>query len=436
MVQDKLTSIAERASVNKSVKFTSLAHLVNEELLTLCYGELKTNKATGIDGVTVKEYGLNLSENIKSLVERMKNKTYRCQPVRRVYIPKANGVEKRGLGIPSTEDKLVQLAIKKILEAIYDVDFIDSSHGFRPNRSCHTALKQVDEIVMQNPVNCVVEVDIRKFFDNVSHYWLQRCLEERINDPNFMWLIRQILKSGVMEKGEIEASIKGTPQGGIISPLLANIYLHFVLDIWFERKFKASSNQYMSMVRYCDDFVAFFESKTEADRFLVELKERLEKFSLSIAEDKTRNIDFSRGIWNKNRCNNTKSETFNFLGFTLYCKASRKGFLHLCMKTSRDNLRRKLKDTTEWIRKARNQHKLKDLMKTYKSKLTGHINYYGVSGNYGCVQEYYHTSLGIMFKWLNRRSQKKSFSFERFLKLINEFNIPKPKIVHRFYGGA
>ncbi len=233
-MRGKLKLIAEKARKDKDFKFNSLAHLINEESLSWCYGELKVGKAPGIDGVGVISYGENLEENLKDLVERMKTKKYRPQPVKRVLIPKPGKKEKRGLGIPTVEDKLVQIMMKKILEAIFEQDFVDFSYGFRPKRSCHQAINRLDKIVMKTPVNYIVDVDIEKFFDNVSHYWLLRCLEERINDPNFLLLVRRFLKSGFWENGIVSSSKIGTPQGGIISPVLANIYLHYVLDIWFE----------------------------------------------------------------------------------------------------------------------------------------------------------------------------------------------------------
>ena len=229
MMQVKLNRIARRAKQDKQLKFTSLVHHVNEANLAECYRELKRNKACGIDGQTVEEYGKNLEDRLSQLVESMKSKQYRPKPVKRVYIPKAGKNEKRGLGIPSVEDKLVQIMLKKILEQIYEAEFLDVSYGFRPNLSCHDAVKALNKVVMAKPINYIVEVDIKGFFDNVSHYWLQRCLEEKITDKNLLWLVRKFLKAGVVEDGKQLATNLGTPQGGVISPLLANIYLHYVL---------------------------------------------------------------------------------------------------------------------------------------------------------------------------------------------------------------
>ena len=249
----KLKLITERAKQDNKLKFTSLAHLINEESLAACYRELKRDKACGIDGVTVEEYGRNLESNLKNLVSRMKTRTYQPKPARRVYIPKPGKEEKRPLGISSVEDKLVQLMLKKILEAIYEPQFLDCSNGFRPKRNCHTAVEQLDKVVMTKPINYIVEVDIKKFFDSVRHYWLLRCVEERVSDPNFLWLIRKSLKAGIVEEGQWKESPTGTPQGSIASPTLANIYLHYVLDIWFKVKFKPKARGYVQLIRYCDD---------------------------------------------------------------------------------------------------------------------------------------------------------------------------------------
>lgn len=236
-MQNKLNQIAVRAKQDKRLKFTSLVHLINTENLARCYKELKRNKACGVDQITVESYGENLNEKLEVLVESMKRKQYQPQPVKRVYIPKAGSKEKRGLGIPSTEDKLVQIMLKKILENIYEANFLDSSYGFRPGRNCHQAVNALDKAVMYKPINYIVEVDIKKFYDNIQHKWLMRCLRERITDPNLLWLVKRFLKAGIVEAGNYEATKQGRPQGGIVSPVLANIYLHYVLDLWREKKF-------------------------------------------------------------------------------------------------------------------------------------------------------------------------------------------------------
>lgn len=415
------------------MKFTSLAHHINRDLLMSEFCELKRNKASGIDKVTVGEYETNLSSNIESLVERLKSKTYRPKPVRRVYIPKPGKDEKRGLGIPSTEDKLVQLGVKRALESIFETDFLDCSHGFRPNRSCHTAIKALNKAMMTEPIQYVVEVDIKGFFDNVNHYWLQRCLEERISDPNFLWIIRRLLKAGIMEDGKLMNNEKGTPQGGVASPLLANIYLHYVLDLWFEKKFRSRTRNYMRLIRYCDDFVVLFAARKDAGRFLVELKERLAKFKLSIAEDKTRLIEFGKRAYERHQRNGTKASTFSFLGFTHYFGRSRKGKIVAGHKTAKENLRRKLRLAKDWLRKMRVKASLKDVMHLLKAKLLGHYNYFGISGNYRCIKQFYDRVLFLVFKWMNRRSERKSMDWPTFVNRLRFNPLPAPRITVNFY---
>jgi len=258
--------IAIKAKEDPKCKFTSLAHLLNEDFLKECYRELKRGKSPGIDGVTVGEYAKALDKNIADLVVRLKAKQYKPQPVLRVYIPKPNG-DKRPLGIPAVEDKIVQMALKKILEAIFEQDFMDTSYGFRPNRSCHDALKKIDKTIMNGPVNFVVDMDISKFFDTVDHKRLMECLKQRIADRTLLQLTSRILKSGIMEEGVYFETDQGTPQGGVLSPVLANVYLHYALDLWFENEVIPQLTGYAQLVRYADDFVVCFENEKEARAF-------------------------------------------------------------------------------------------------------------------------------------------------------------------------
>lgn len=433
MMQVKLNQIARRAKQDKRLKFTSLIHHVNEANLAECYQELKRNKACGIDGETVEAYGKNLEERLIQLVESMKSKQYRPKPTKRVYIPKAGKSEKRGLGIPSVEDKLVQIMLKKILEQIYEADFLDESYGFRPKRSCHDALKALDKTVRTKPINYVVEVDIKGFYDNISHYWLQRCLEERIADRNLLWLVRKFLKAGVIEDGKKLATELGAPQGGVASPIFANIYLHYVLDLWFEKKVKPQAKGHMSLVRYSDDFVVCCESEKDARNFLEILHTRLEKFGLQVAEDKTKVLKFGRRVWKQSQRSKEKVETFTFLGFTHYCGKSRRGYFVMGHKTSKENFSRKLKETKEWLKKIRNQLRLKEWWPVLKSKLTGHYNYFGISGNYRCLQQFYNQVFSNVFKWINRRSQKKSMSFDQYLNYLQWNPLPTPRICYAMY---
>ena len=433
-MKEKLNVIAEKARREKRLKFTSLIHHINEANLARCYQELKRDKASGIDDVTVEAYGLNLEKNLQDLVGRLKTKRYRPQPVKRVYIPKPGKAgETRALGLPTVEDKLVQLMVKKLLEPIYEADFLECSYGFRPGRNCFQAIKSLNEAVMKRPTNYIVEVDIRKFFDTLNHYWLQRCLEERISDPNLLWLVRRILRAGVIDNGQYRASRQGTMQGGNLSPLLANIYLHYVLDLWFEKKIKPNGRGQMQLIRYCDDFVVCFESKRDAEGFLKAVEERLSQFGLSLSTEKTKMIRFGRSVWQRWRRGAKKVDTFHFLGFTHYCAASRQGYFKMVHKTTKENLNQKLKEIKEWIKKIRNLLPLKSWWPVLKAKLIGHYNYFGISGNYPCLKQFYYQVIKLVFKWINRRSQRKSMTWEVFTQYLQWNPLPTPKIYHALY---
>lgn len=432
-VNNKFPQIVAKARSNKALKFTSLAHHINKDLLCSVFGELKRNKACGIDNITLEDYESNLQDNVKELVLRMKKQAYRPKPVKRVYIPKPGKDEKRGLGIPVTEDKLVQLAVKHILESIYEQDFLDCSHGFRPNRNCHSAIITLDQAVMKSPVNFIVEVDIKKFFDNVNHYWLLRCLEERISDPNFLWIIKSFLEAGIIEDGSFFESDKGTPQGGIVSPLLSNIYLHYVIDLWFERKFKRTSSKFMQLIRYCDDFVVAFENQIDAERFLIELRNRFAKFGLELAENKTRFIEFGKRAFKKHGGNKRKLSTFNFLGFTHFMKKSRNGFGIMVHKTSKESLRSALQEMNEWLSMIYMRQPFNEWLPILKSKLLGHYNYFGLSGNFRCLKQFYRKVIFLAHRWLNRRSQRKSMNWAEFLCYLKVYPLSLPRITLNLY---
>jgi group II intron reverse transcriptase/maturase len=432
-VQSKLEQITVKARQDRRLKFTSLAHLMNVQNLEKCYSELKRNKACGIDMMTLDEYGANLKERIEILVRKLKDKSYRSQPVRRVYIPKVGTNEMRGLGIPTVEDKLIQVMLKKILESIFEADFLDCSYGFRPNRNCHQAVNALDKTVMKEPSNYIVEVDIRKFFDNVQHDWLIRCLEERIIDPNILWIVNQVIKSGFIEDGQFKSSHQGTPQGGIISPLLANIYLHFVLDLWFEKKFKPQLEGHARLIRYCDDFVVSFENEADALIFMDSLQRRLEKFGLEVSPSKTRIIKFGKRAWQIAMIHGQKVASFNFLGFTHYCAKSRRGKFIMGHRTSKENLNRKLKEIKVWLKEVYCAQPLKDWWEILKVKIAGHFNYFGIRGNSRCTQQFYKQIVRLAYKWINRRSQKKSMNWEELGRYLQLNPLPKPRICYSLY---
>lgn len=432
-MQTKLVRIAEIAKENPKEQFTSLYHLLNQELLTQCHRELDGSKATGVDHVTKVTYEENLESNIKDLVERLKRKSYRPRPVRRAYIPK-DEKSKRPLGIPAYEDKIVQMGLNKILQAIYEQDFLDLSYGFRPGRSCHDALKALNRIIEYGKTSYVVDADIRSFFTNVNHDWLMKFLAVRIGDPNIKRLIQHFLKAGVMEQNVWEPTDSGTPQGSLISPILANLYLHYALDLWFEIIVKRACRGFASMVRYADDYVCCFQYKDDAERFYKTLIKRLHKFDLKIAEEKTKILEFGRfAEENRKRKGQGKPGTFDFLGLTHYCSQSSKGKFRVKRKTSGKKFKSKVKAFKEWLKAERHQN-LGEIMKSIRAKLIGHYRYYGITDNSRALSVYKFQITKLLFKWLNRRSQRKSFTYDKFNLFLKRNPLPEPRIYVNIYG--
>lgn len=432
-MRTKLASQVLRAGDNRNYEFTTLAYLLNEDFLKRCFRELKRNKTPGVDGVTVEEYAVNLEDNVRDLVVRLKEKRYIPQPVKRVYIPKSGG-GKRGLGIPTVEDKVVQTGVKIILEEIFEVDFLDVSYGFRPGRSCHGAIDALDKVIMFSRVNHIVDMDIKSFYDTIDRKWLMRCLKQRVTDPNLLRIIGRFLKAGIMEEGEFYDTGSGTPQGGVLSPVLANIYLHYIVDLWFERVEKKRYKGFVHITRYADDFIVCFEIGSEAEAFGRRLRQRLDKFGLKIAESKSKIIEFGRYPWYQAQRNGRKLATFDFLGFTHYCGKSRKGYFKLGRKTADTRLRQKVRDMNEWLKKVRNEVELKEWWKVLRMKLFGHYRYYGISGNMEKLKEFNRLTSKLAYKWVNRRSQKKSYNFKQFCRFM-EFNpLPQPRIYHSTYA--
>jgi len=431
-VETKLNLIAEIARKDRKCKFNNLAHNLNVTNLKECFYLLKKNKAPGIDGVRFEEYEQNLRQNLENLVFRMKQFSYRPQPVKRVYIPKSNG-KRRPLGIPALEDKIVQMCITRILAAIYENDFVDRSYGFRPKRSCHDALLSLNQMIMENPVNHVIDADIKGFFDNVNHKWMVRCLEERIADKNFLRLIVRFMKSGIIEQGKYFTTDEGTPQGGILSPLLANIYLHYVLDLWMERIVKRETNGYVGFVRYADDFIICVQYKENSYAILDGLKERLKKFDLELSKEKTKVIEFGQYAAGNAKAKGERPKTFDFLGFTHFCDRTRKGAFKVGRRTARNKFTRKIQEMNKWLKYVRNTAKPAEWWSILSAKLRGHFQYYGVSGNYRGIMRYYTLTIKLIYKWLNRRSQKNSFNWKEFNKYLQRHPLPTPRIHHNFY---
>ena len=429
-MQTKLNLITEHTIKDKNFKFTSLAHLLNEISLKECFHMLKKNKAPGQDKVTYEEYGMYLVTNIQKLVKRMKAGKYYPQPVRRVYIPKGEG-KKRPLGIPALEDKIVQMGITRILNSIFEPNFLDCSYGFRTGKSCHQALKQLDNSIMTKPVSYLIDADIRNFFDNVDHDWMMKMLGEKIADKNLLKIIKKFLKAGVMEADKLYQTKEGTPQGGILSPTLSNIYLHYILDLWMEKIVKRDTSGYVELLRYCDDFVILVQYKNEAEKILAEIDKRLNKFGLDLSKEKTRLIEFGR--YAKVDAKDKKPDTFDFLGFTHFCDKTRNGSFKVGRKTRRKKFNLSLKKMNSWLKAIRNRIKTKEWWKIVSAKLRGHFEYYGVSGNYTAIKEFYQLALKLIFKWINRRSQKKNMNWKQFINYLKYYPLPLPKIKHNIY---
>lgn len=426
-VRTKLASIAQRARRDKKAKFCSLAHLMSKGTLREAFRRLSGKAAPGIDGETKASYGKNLEENLSNLLKRLKEGSYRPTPVRRKFIPKAGSNKLRPLGIPVLEDKLVQSALAIILESIYEEDFLDDSYGFRPGRSQHDALKDLSRKIGTRKVGYIVDADIRGYFDHVDHEWLIRMLKERISDSKILRLIKRFLKAGIMEEGKLSKTEEGVPQGGSLSPLLGNIYLHYVLDLWFNKKITEQCQGEAYLTRFADDTVACFQYQKDAERFYEAFKKRLEKFNLEIAEEKTRIIEFGRYAQRDvKRRGGRKPETFDFLGITHYCGRSRKGRFKLKWKTAWKKFQAKLIEFNEWIKTNRNLP-FKDIWEKVNAKLRGHYNYYGVSDNWQGLLEYLNQIERILYKWLKRRSQRTKLTWPRFSKMLERYPLAKPK---------
>lgn len=429
---EKLSLISEHAKREPQLQFTSLAHLLNRDFLRDCYNSLNRNKAVGIDGVCWREYGAKLDDNVEGLITRMKHKKYKPIPARRVYIPK-NEKEKRPLGIPALENKIVELGITRILQSIYEEDFLECSFGFRPKRNCHRAINRVDKLIMTKQVNHIVEADIKGFFDNVSHEELMKFLEIRIVDRSLLELIRRFLKAGYVDDGLLVRSESGTPQGSILSPMLANIFLHYVLDTWFNKTVKSSVRGFCELVRYADDFVCVVQYAEDAQRIEEALKSRFERYGLEIHPDKSRAFSFGRFEMENAKKQNRRANTFDFLGFTHYCDKSRKERFKVGRKTSRMKFKAKCKDMNLWLKSIRNLVKTKEWWKVLRTKLQGHYQYYGVSGNMPSITKFFTITVRLVHKWLNRRSQKKRMSWSKLNDYLICYPLPKPSIKHSIY---
>lgn len=426
----KLKRIAWLSSKDRGKVFTCVMHHINLDLLRGNFQRLDAKKAIGIDGISKMEYGENLEPNLNRLLEEMKQMAYKPLPVKEVLIPKDGQPGKfRPLGISVLEDKIVQGAFRQILEAIYEPLFLDCSHGFRPGRSCHTAIKDLRTYLHMNPVEIVIDIDLKNFFGTIDHKILEGFLREKIADEKFIRYIIRMFKAGVLSKDELTISDSGVPQGSICSPVLSNIFAHKILDEWIEITIQPFCKGKVKLFRYADDAIICCERESDALRIKEVLPKRLTKHKLVLNEEKTKMVEFSRAKVQQG----IPQGTFDFLGFKFYWGKTRKGRIIPKLKTSGKTSRQKLLNVGKWIKENRNKIKLKEIWGIFCSKLRGHAQYYSVSFNIKQVQKFFWEATKIVFKELNRRSQKKSFTWEKFEKFLERFPLPKIKICHSLF---
>lgn len=435
-VSTKLLRIAELAREAPGMVLTTLAHHIDVKFLRAAYRRTRKDGASGVDGQTAEEYEKDLEANLRSLLDRFKSGTYRAPPVRRAYIPKGDGSRTRPIGIPTFEDKVLQRAVAMVLEAVYEQDFHTYSFGFRRDRDAHGALANLWRILMDMGGGWVLEVDIKGFFDALDHRHLRAFLDQRVRDGVLRRMIDKWLKAGVMENGQLTRPETGSPQGGVISPLLANIYLHEVLDMWFESTVKPLLKGSASLVRYADDFVLVFELEGDARRVFDVLPKRFGKYGLTLHSEKTRLVRFqrprSRGIGKGRDAQGQRPGTFDLLGFRHFWGRSRKGNWVIKRKTAPSRFSRALKTVAEWCR--RNRHRpIEEQHRALAQKLQGHYAYYGITGNSYALGDFRREVLRSWRKWLNRRSQRSRMGWDKFRKLLERYKLPPVRCVHSIY---
>lgn len=422
----KLKRIAWLSDQNPDMKFDCLMHHFSEASLAECFHKLDSRKAVGLDKITKDDYGSSLQSNLRNLVDRMKDMAYRPGPVREVLIPKdgtKGGV--RPLGISNMEDKIVQSMFAKVLESIYDPLFLDCSYGFRPNRSCHDAIKGLHKFIYANRCETVIDVDLENFFGTIDHKILEQMLRHKIKDQRFIRYIIRMFKAGILSSGELRVSDEGVPQGSCCSPILSNVMAHYVIDVWFQSVVKHHCRGTVELFRYADDMVICCQYSCDAIRIKVALGNRLTKFGLSMNPTKTKLVSFSKD----QKRSGEKQGTFDFLGFTFYLSKSRQGKVVAKVKTSRKKFSSKLKRVSEWARRVCRRQKLRLIWPTFIAKLRGHVNYYGVSFNRFSVKHFLRRASEILFKWLNRRSQRRSYNWEQFKLFMEAYPLPEARVV-------
>jgi RNA-directed DNA polymerase len=425
-----LSEIAYLSAQNPAQVFHSLMHHINEGSLRRCYDKLDGKKALGVDGISKIEYGEHLQSNLEDLIGRMKRMGYRPQAVRQVQIPKEGKAgATRPLGISCFEDKLVQSRVQEILESIYEPLFVDWSYGFRPQRGCHDAIKALDKHLHKEEVEVVIDVDLANFFGTIDHDVLKDLLKVKIRDTKFMRYVSRMLRAGIMAEGELSVSDEGVPQGSCCSPVFSNIVAHYVIDEWLEDTVKPLMRGTVKSFRYADDLVICCRYEEDALRIRKVLGKRLEKYKLKLNEEKTKMVHFSKSKARRG----IKQEAFDFLGFTFYLGKSIKGATIPKVKTCGKRYRSKLNKVKDWARAIRNREKLGAIWKTFCSKLRGHVQYYGVSFNSKAVAKFLREATKILFKWLNRRSQRKSFDWNKFKLFQKKHPLPEVKVRHKLF---
>jgi RNA-directed DNA polymerase len=429
-VSTKLRQIAELGRKAPGMVLTTLAHHIDVEFLREAYKRTRKDGAVGVDGRTAKEYAENLEENLESLLNRFKSGSYYAPPVRRVYVPKGRG-KKRPIGIPTFEDKVLQRAVTMVMEAVYEQDFLNCSYGFRPKRSAHDALAALRKGIRDIESGWVLEVDIQSYFDTMSRKHLRDFLDQRVRDGVIRRTIHKWMKAGVMESGNVWYAERGSPQGAVISPLLANIYLHEVMDRWFEQEVQPRLKGRTVQVRYADDLVIAFEREEDARRVMEVLPMRFGKYGLTLHPEKTRLVRFERPKGTDSK----GPGSFDFLGFTHYWGKSRKGVFVVKKKTAKDRFRRSMMKIDEWCR--RNRHmKIAQQHEKLRLKVKGHYGYYGVTGNIGALKRFRMGVERTWRKWLNRRSSGRHMPWDRFKRLLERYPLPPPCVVHSVYSPA
>ena len=426
----QLTRIAWLSTRDPQKTFGSLMHHFNETSLKACFHQLDGKKAVGADGVTKAAYAMHLDDNLTDLVARMKRMAYRPGPVRQVLIPKAGTPQAtRPLGISNLEDKVVQLMMHHVLESIYEPLFLECSYGFRPGRGCHEAIRALHQHLYRQEVETIIDLDIANYFGTIDHGLLEAMLREKITDERFMRYMKRMFKAGVLTAGELTVSEEGVPQGSCCSPILANLFAHHVIDTWFEAVVKRHCTGQVALYRYADDAVICCQDARDAERILRALRQRLAKYHLRLNEEKTRLVPFATQAARRGE----PQGAFEFLGFIFYWGRSRKGVAIPKMKTSGKRLRTKLTRVKEWARTVKDTVPLPILWNTFCAKLRGHIQYYGVSFNLAHVRRFLHGATRILWKWLNRRSQRRSMNWDQFHRFLKTHPLPRAKIYHALF---